>query len=111
MSHEKLLNKIDRNADRLIRWYRFFDKIKIGKFVNRFLPVCDIKGTLSSNLSKEELREWVVLDTFDIFSPEQDHPQQIYMVKKWFEEFGMKVSFAGFVSSGERMKIALLIKK
>ena len=113
MSHEILLNRIDRNAHRLISLYRFFDTIKIGKLVNRFLPVCDIKGTLPAHLSEEELREWVVLDTFDMFSPEHDHPQKISTVKKWFEEFGVDVSFAGFKSYCGTMKVAIVkgIKK
>ena len=98
MNHEKLLHKIDKNADKLIGLYNFFDRIKIGKIVNRFLPVCDIKGTLPKNLTKAELREWVVLDTFDMYSPEHDHPQRLATVKRWFEEFGMKVTFADFVT-------------
>jgi SAM-dependent methyltransferase len=113
MSHEKLLKKIDKNADRLIRLYHFFDKLKIGKLVNRFLPVCDIKGTLPQNLTKEQLREWVVLDTFDMFSPEHDHPQKISTVKKWFEEFGTEVTFSGFISYSGNAKVAVVkgIKK
>lgn len=113
MSHEKLLKKIDSNANRLIALYKFFDKIKVGTLVNRFLPVCDIEGTLPSNLSKEELREWVVLDTFDMFSPEHDHPQKISTVKKWFEEFGAEVNFAGYklYSGTKKMAIVKGVKK
>jgi hypothetical protein len=97
MSHQKLLNLIERTASRLISLSSFFDRIGMGRFVNRFLPVCDIKGTMPRGLGKEELREWVILDTFDMFSPEHDHPQKISTVKKWFEEFGMDVTFAGRV--------------
>jgi len=113
MSHEKLLKKIDRNADRLIGLYNFFDKLKLGKIVNRFLPICDIKNTLPPNLSKKQLREWVVLDTFDMFSPEHDHPQKISTVKKWFEEFGMEVRFAGYINYTTNAKAAVVkgIKK
>ena len=64
MNHEKLSGIIDRNAGRLIAAYRFFASIGLGAF-NRFLPVCDIDGTLPKNLGKEKLREMVVLDTFD----------------------------------------------
>lgn len=108
MPHEKLLKKIDRNADRLISLYNFFERVKIGKIINRFLPVCDIKNTLPPHLSKNELREWVILDTFDMFSPEHDHPQKIATVKKWFEEFGMQVTFAGYVSYGINHKVAVV---
>ena len=91
MSNERLLNMIEKNAGWLTKLYFFFDKIGIGRLVNRFLPIVDIKGTLPPNLSKQELREWVILDTFDMFSPEHDHPQRVSTVKKWFEEFGMNV--------------------
>ena len=109
MSHEKLLSKIERNAGSLMKMYSFFDKLGIGKLVNRFIPVCDIKGTLPHDLSKTELREWVILDTFDMFSPEHDHPQKISTVKRWFEENGMKVTFDGFVSYGkEKFQVAVV---
>jgi ubiquinone/menaquinone biosynthesis C-methylase UbiE len=89
MDHAKLLSRIDQYADTLIRWYSFFDRIGLGKIVNRFLPVCDIKSTIPSGLSKEALREWVVLDTFDMFSPAYDQPQRLETVVRWFREFGM----------------------
>ena len=90
--------------------YSFFNKIGVGKIFNRFLPVCDIRGTLPHNLSKEELREWVVLDTFDMFSPEHDHPQRISTVRKWFEESGMKVTFADYVIFGKEKFSAAVVK-
>jgi len=114
MSHEKLLKLIERNIGWLMKSYFFFDKIGIGKIVNRFLPVCDIKGTLPHNLSKDELREWVILDTFDMFSPQHDHPQKISTVKKWLEDSGVQITFADIVKYGnENFKAAVVrgIKK
>jgi len=108
MKHEKLLRLTEGNAGWLIRLYFFFAKIKIGKIVNRFLPICDINRTLPSNLSKKELKEWVILDTFDMLSPEHDHPQKISTVRKWFEEFGMEVTFAGYVTYDENLKAAVV---
>ncbi len=108
MPHRKLLNLIDRNADRLIGAYNFFDRIGMGKIMNRFLPVCDIKGTLPQNLSRQELREWVVLDTFDMYSPEHDHPQRIATVKAWFERYGMSVTFADTIIYGDNFKAAVV---
>ena len=113
ISHDRLLNIIKRNAGWLMRLYYFFDKIGIGKFVNRFLPIVDIKGTLPGHLSKKELKEWVILDTFDMFSPAYDHPQKLATVKKWFEEFGTQVSFAGKIKYGNNFKATVVkgIKK
>jgi hypothetical protein len=80
---------------------------------HRFLPLCDIKRTLPDNLSKEDLREWVVLDTFDMFSPAYDNPQRISTVKKWMEESGAEVTFAGFITYANNLKMAVVraIKK
>ena len=108
MSHEKMLNKIERNADRLIGAYRFFDKIGVGKVVNRFLPVCDIKRTLPDTMPKEELRQWVILDTFDMFSPAYDNPQKITTVKKWMEESGATVTFADYLTYANNLQAAVV---
>lgn len=100
MGHDALLGRIERNADRLIATYQFLDRVGLGR-LNRFVPVCDIRGTLPPGLSREQLREWVILDTFDMFSPEYDQPQRVGTVKRWFEDFGMKATFAGFINFGQ----------
>jgi len=97
MSNEKLLNKIEKNINWLISTSQFFNKIGIGRLTNRFLPICDIKSTLPPGLSKQELREWCILDTFDMFSPEYDQPQKIKTVEGWFKELGLRDIKAGFV--------------
>jgi len=113
MPHEKLLNKIERNANRLIKIYYFFDKLGLAMVVHRFLPIADIKRTMPDNLSKEALREWVILDTFDIYSPAYDNPKRISQVKKWMQESGAEVTFAGFISYANNIKAAVVrgIKK
>ena len=108
MSNEKLLAKIERNANRLIKTYYFFDKLRMGMIAHRFIPMCDINRTLPANLSKEALREWVILDTFDMFSPTYDNPQRISRVKKWMQESGAEVTFAGFVTYANNIKAAVV---
>lgn len=97
MSHEVLFRKIDENADRLIKLYRFFASIGLRKVATRFIPVCDIDGTLPKNISKETLREMVVLDTFDMFSPQYDQPQKIETVVAWFKDNGMTDVWGGVI--------------
>lgn len=109
-SNEKLLRKIDRNVNWMMKLSAFFDKIGVGRLLNRFIPVVDIRGTLPKNLTPEQLREWVVLDTFDMFSPEHDHPQKISTVKKWFEEAGVEVTFAGFKTYGQENFPVAIVK-
>jgi SAM-dependent methyltransferase len=96
-SHEKLLGKIERNIDWMIAASKFFNKIGIGRFTNRFIPICDVKGTMPQGLTKNELREWCILDTFDMFSPEYDQPQKVATVKSWFEQNGMEQVWGGKV--------------
>ena len=96
MSHERLLRLIDRNADWLIGLSKGLRKARLN-VLNRFLPICDIQGTLPPNLSAQQLREWVVLDTFDMLSPEFDNPQRISTVERMFSDAGAKVTFAGHV--------------
>ena len=95
---ETLLRMIVANVGWMMGLYRFFATIGIGKLVNRFIPICDIDNTIPSGLTKQELRDWVILDTFDMFSPEYDNPQQLKTVKKWAEEFGLKNVKAEMIS-------------
>ena len=34
--------------------------------------------------SDKEIDEWMLLDTFDMFSPSYDKPQRLRKVRKWF---------------------------
>jgi SAM-dependent methyltransferase len=112
MDHQRLLGWIDRNADRLIRVSRLLDRVGLH-ILTRFLPVVDIKGTMPPGLSPEALREWVVLDTFDMFSPEHDHPQRVDTVAAMMRRAGAEVTFAGFVplSAGVAAAVVRGIKR
>ena len=95
MNHQRLYQLIDKNIDWMINTTLFFTKMGIGKIVNRFIPICDIDGTLPASLNYQQLRELCVLDTFDMFSPEYDQPQKISTVSKWFEDYGMSDIWGG----------------
>ncbi len=95
MNHQQLYQLIDKHIDWMIKTTRFFSKIGVGKIVNRFIPICDIDGTLPASLNYQQLRELCVLDTFDMFSPEYDQPQKISTVTKWFEQYGMSDVWGG----------------
>jgi len=96
-SNEKLLAKIENNIDWMIRLYRFLYKIKLG-VLTRFIPIVDIYGTLPyKNLNEKELREWCILDTFDMFSPEYDQPQRANTVVGWFKKYGISNAKAEYV--------------
>lgn len=58
-----------------------------GKIAMRLLPVASayLQGL---PLSDEEFREWVRLDTFDMYSPAHDHPQKFSDVAAWLAKAG-----------------------
>ena len=56
----------------------------IGKYLKRLVPVANHFQGLG--LSKSQLNEWALLDTFDWFSPAYDNPQSYNTVFKWFIE-------------------------
>lgn len=95
ISHAKLLGLIDGNVDWMIRAARKLQKLRLGA-LTRFIPLVDLR-TLPSDLPDQERREWAVLDTFDMFSPEYDQPQRIDSVRKMFERSGARVTYAGEV--------------
>src|SRR4030066_219607 len=38
------------------------------------------------SLAEQQLKEWALLDTFDMLAPAYDNPQSVATVKKWFDE-------------------------
>ncbi|WMJ72900.1 class I SAM-dependent methyltransferase [Cytophagaceae bacterium ABcell3] len=103
MAPEKLYSLINTHAGWLIKLSKTLHNIGLGAFT-RFLPICDIRNTLPKNLSKKQLREWVVLDTFDMFSPRYDNPQKVSMVVSWFKKYGMKNVSGGAVTYYQDLK-------
>jgi SAM-dependent methyltransferase len=47
------------------------------------VPVANYEGVLP--LSPPQLREWAVLDTFDMLAPAHDHPQSVETLRRWFD--------------------------
>ena len=112
MSHERLFRLIEKNIDWLIDVHYLLHRIGLG-FVTRFLPICNVKESFPKTLSKRQLREWAILDTFDQYSPQHDNPKRISDVVKMFERHGAKVTFSGFKNYGDGMTISVVrgIKK
>src|SRR5688572_19894201 len=99
MSHDRLLKLIDANADWMIRLSHGLAKVRLGK-LNRFLPLCDLGVSVPPGLPDATFREWVVLDTFDMYSPAYDQPQRVRDVARMFRSAGAEVKFAGFLDTG-----------
>jgi SAM-dependent methyltransferase len=59
----------------------------LGRWLRHAVPVANYEGVYP--LSDEQLREWAVLDTFDMLAPAHDHPQSAATVQSWFEAAGL----------------------
>tara|TARA_B100001059_G_C17834917_1_gene587352 strand:- start:320 stop:1306 length:987 start_codon:yes stop_codon:yes gene_type:complete len=56
----------------------------IGQILRRVVPVADYTNDYA--LTKQQLEEWALLDTFDMLAPQYDSPQTAKTARKWFEE-------------------------
>jgi SAM-dependent methyltransferase len=91
----RLLRLIERTATPLGKFARGLRSAGFG-ILTRFVPVADDRG-FPRDLSPEEYRDWLVLDTFDWYSPEFDQPQRVATVRRMFESHGAEVTFAGML--------------
>lgn len=55
----------------------------VGRKINRMLLIVDYRGRYE--LSEEMLKEWSILDTFDMLSPAYDQRQTIETFRYWFQ--------------------------
>ena len=58
-------------------------KFFFGRFGARLSPIQEFSEL---DLGKENNKKWAILDTFDMYSPEHDHPKTKREVISWFEE-------------------------
>lgn len=60
----------------------------IGYRINRMLLIVDYRGRF--DLSEEMLKEWSILDTFDMLSPAYDQRQTLQTFQEWFDTSPLK---------------------
>jgi SAM-dependent methyltransferase len=98
MDQKRLLKVVRANAGWMMKLGQGMNRIGLHA-LTRFLPIPDL-AIMPEGLSPDQLWEWVVLDTFDMLSPEYDNPQRIGTVARMFGRNGADVTFAGFVDNG-----------
>ena len=84
---------------------KLLNRIPYGKKINWTLLVADYRGEL--DLDEDILKEWAILDTFDMLSPVYDYPQTIDTVKEWFNDNNLKnidihYGYNGIEARGEK---------
>jgi SAM-dependent methyltransferase len=61
---------------------------RVGRWLRHAVPIANYEGQFP--LSRKQLTEWALLDTFDMLAPAHDHPQTRQTVLSWFERAGFK---------------------
>jgi len=60
----------------------------IGLYLKRLVPVANYTGVYP--LNAEQLKEWALLDTFDMLAPKYDHPQPTAgRLRRWLNASGL----------------------
>jgi SAM-dependent methyltransferase len=88
MNKERLYRLIERAVPVLLPISRFISRLPFGMKLRQLVPVANYERVYP--LSPAQVREWAVLDTFDMLSPEHDHPQTARAVRRWFTEAGFR---------------------
>lgn len=89
MSKEKLLKLVQRTVPVLLPVSDAIGRIPvIGHGIRRMLPVSNYRGILP--LTADQIRDWAILDTFDMLSPRYDHPQNGRTLRDWLVTSGLR---------------------
>lgn len=56
---------------------------KAGHYLKYLIPVVNYEGVYP--LTRAQLREWALLDTFDMWAPAYDQPQTMPTIRAWFK--------------------------
>jgi SAM-dependent methyltransferase len=89
MDRGKLFSWLVANVPALLRVSQALGRISlVGNFLKRMVPVVDYTGVYP--LSRKQLEEWALLDTFDMLAPAYDNPQSVSTVTRWFCEAGLE---------------------
>ena len=110
INHEKLYKIIKKNINIVYFFYKLLDMLGLH-ILTRFLPICDVKKTIPQNISKKLLREWIVLDTLDMFSPTYDRPIKIKEMTNFLKEKKCKIIFSGYVNYLNMKSAVIKVKK
>ncbi len=87
MNKASLFKLLENWVPRLLHISQLLGRIPlIGRALKRIVPVADYTGRYP--LSKRQLEEWALLDTFDMLGPEYDSPQTARTIRRWISSAG-----------------------
>jgi uncharacterized protein YbaR (Trm112 family) len=89
MRQERLFAIVERLVPKLLPISRALAAIPLfGRRLRHLLPIMTYYSVFS--LTKEQHREWAILDTFDMLAPAHDHPQTAESLHAWLTEAGLR---------------------
>ena len=85
MAQLKLFSLLQRWVPGLLAVSQTLGRVPVlGRVLKRLVPVADYTGTFP--LTGQQLKEWALLDTFDMLAPTYDNHQTVATVQRWFED-------------------------
>ena len=85
MSQPKLFSLLQRWVPRMLFASQTLGRVPLlGQVLRRLVPVADYTDDYA--LTKQQLEEWALLDTFDMLAPQYDSPQTAKTARQWFEK-------------------------
>lgn len=88
MQQPKLFALLERWVPSLLSASQTLGRVPLlGRVLSRLVPVANYTGIYP--LTEQQLREWALLDTFDMLAPAYDSPQTAATVRAWMEGAGM----------------------
>ncbi|KAF0192536.1 MAG: hypothetical protein FD165_699 [Gammaproteobacteria bacterium] len=88
MQQQQLFKVVESVVPVLLPVSRLLGRVPvIGRFLKRLIPIADYTGVFP--LSEQQLKEWAVLDTFDMLAPAYDNPQSSETVRGWMADAGL----------------------
>jgi len=88
LAPESLFRLVRLMVDLLLPLSLFVSRIPlVGRKLRYVVPVMNHAPDFP--LSPEQVREWAILDTFDMYAPSHDHPQSERALRAWFEHAGL----------------------
>lgn len=89
MSQQRLFELLQRYTPAMLKTSQILGKVPLaGRVLKRIVPVADYTGRFP--LSDVQLKEWALLDTFDMLAPTYDSPQTRSAAAAWMRETGME---------------------
>ena len=89
MSKQSLFRALEKHVPRMLPMSQSAHRIPfVGRLLARAVPVADYTGRYP--LNAQQLREWALLDTFDMLAPEYDNPQTSTTLRRWLRDAGLE---------------------